>query len=548
MVKTIEIRVPKYATIIAKNLEEALGMSKIFVVTDARQANFSDLRASHKSLVVSGSRSIIWLVVGASPEALKKLRRRFSFGRVQVLNEFDQLTETGLASTDLVVFLSAGDGLQRESLVPVTEIFSQDLEIDLLYGDSGHPTHEKAEPLIFARRPGWSPERLRAHCYVGETLAVRTDLVVRSGGIYDLAIQHPHDRAFRLTENANDIRRWPEVLTVAKLSDSRPSASLKAVVEHCQRQSIEADCELDPSTPSVRVKRRMTKQPTVAVIIATRGTSAEVFGEPRVLVVEAVRSLFEKSTYQNFNVVIVADTPTPKTVIETLQQIGGSRLQVINYDRPFNFAEKNNIGAMSCDSDLILLLNDDTEIITTDALETMVAIFNDEQVGVVGPMLLFEDSTIQSAGHIFSPDPTDLYRARNPETAGPQNLLRVQREVSSLIGACMLIRRDVFEQVGGLCLGFPGNWNDIDFCLKVQLAGFRAVFTPHAQLYHFESKTRIAKRVDAEVGKLGARWGSVLDDDPYFNPRLQRYTNIWKTDSTSQQSLDDALSFLLTIA
>ena len=82
----------------------------------------------------------------------------------------------------------------------------------------------------------------------------------------------------------------------------------------------------------------------------------------------------------------------------------------------------------------------------------------------------------------------------------------------------------------------------------MQLAGFRAVFTPHARLYHFESKTRIAKRVDAEVGKLGARWGSVLDDDPYFNPRLQRYTNIWKTDSTSQQSLDDALSFLLTIA
>jgi GT2 family glycosyltransferase len=356
-------------------------------------------------------------------------------------------------------------------------------------------------------------------------------------------MRHPHDRALRLTENAKNIQRLAEVLTVSKLSDSRPSASLHAVVDHCRRQAIDADCELDSSTPSVRVKRRMTKQPTVAVIIATRGTSAEVFGEQRVLVVEAVRSLFEKSTYQNFNVVIVADTPTPKSVIETLQQLGGSRLQVINYDRPFNFAEKNNIGAMSCDSDLILLLNDDTEIITTDALETMVAIFNDAQVGVVGPMLLFEDSTIQSAGHIFSPDPTDLYRARNPETAGPQNLLRVQREVSSLIGACMLIRRDVFEQVGGLCLGFPGNWNDIDFCLKVQLAGFRAIFTPHARLYHFESKTRIAKRVDAEVGKLGARWGSVLDDDPYFNPRLQRYTNIWKTDSTSKQSLDEALRF-----
>ncbi|MEI8023635.1 MAG: glycosyltransferase [Actinomycetota bacterium] len=520
-------------------------MSKILVVTDTRKANFDELRASHKSLVVCGSSSIIWLVLGISPEALKRLRRRFSFGRVQVVDKFE-LTfddkDDKSAGIDLVIFLSLGDGLQRESLVPVTELFLHHPEIDLLYGDTGHPTNEKAEPLSFARRPGWSPERLRAHCYVGETLAVRSDLVVRSGGIDDLALRHPHDRALLLTENARNIQRLAEVLTIAKSSDSRPSASLQAVVDHCKRQNIEADCELDSSTPSVRVKRRMTTQPTVAVIIATRGTSAEVFGEQRVLVVEAVRSLFEKSTYQNFNVVIVADTPTPESVLDTLREIGGVRLQVINYDRPFNFAEKNNIGAMSCDSDLILLLNDDTEIITTDALETMVAIFNDAQVGVVGPMLLFEDSTIQSAGHIFSPDPTDLYRARNLETAGPQNLLRVQREVSSLIGACMLIRRDVFEQVGGLCLSFPGNWNDIDFCLKVQLAGFRAVFIPHAQLFHFESKTRIAKRVDAEVGKLGARWGSVLDDDPYFNPNLQRYTNIWKTDSTSKRTMDEALA------
>jgi len=255
-----------------------------------------------------------------------------------------------------------------------------------------------------------------------------------------------------------------------------------------------------------------------------------------------VRSLFERSTYQNFNVVVVADTPTPADVLKKLQDLGGERLEIIDYDRPFNFAEKNNLGAMSCESDLILLLNDDTEIITDDALEVLVAMFNDPEVGVVGPMLLFEDSTIQSAGHIFSPDPTDLYRARSPETSGPQNLLRVQREASSLIAACMLIRRDVFEEVGGLCLGFPGNWNDIDFCLKVQLAGYRVIFTPHAHLFHFESKTRIAKRVDAEVGKLGARWGSVLDDDPYFNPRLQRYTNIWKTDSTSKRSTDEALA------
>ena len=518
-------------------------MSEFLVVTDAQGATLDDLVTMHKSLVVSGSKDIKWLVYGAVPDAVKHLQRRWSFRRVRVVATADEFK-----TSEYVVFLNSGDGLYRESLVNVRETFRRNATADLIYGDSAHPTGIKAEPLSFVRRPGWSPERLRAHCYVGETLVVRADLVASAAMMTDLAVRHPHDRALRLGELAENIVRMPEILTMSKSQDTRPSASLTAVVEHCARQKIDATCELDAAVPSVRVKRKLTTEPSVAVIVPTRGTSAEVFGSVRVLVVEAVRSLFEKSTYQNFEVVVVADTPTPQSVLDTLREIGGARLKIIDYDRPFNFAEKNNLGAMSCESDLILLLNDDTEIITSDALEIMVAMFNDPNVGVVGPMLLFEDSTIQSAGHIFSPDPTDLYRARSPEMAGPQNLLRVQREVSSLIAACALIRRDVFEQVGGLCMGFPGNWNDIDFCLKVQLAGYRAVFTPHAHLFHFESKTRIAKRVEAEVAKLGARWGSVLDDDPYFNPKLQRYTNIWKTDSTSKQSLDEALSFLLTVA
>ena len=518
-------------------------MSEFLVVTDAQGATLDDLVATHKSLTVSGSKDIKWLVYGAVPDAIKHLQRRWSFRRVRVV-----ATEDNFKASEFVVFLNSGDGLYRESLVNVREIIRRNSAVDLVYGDSAHPTGVKAEPLSFVRRPGWSPERLRGHCYIGETLVAKAEIVDRAGGITDLVVRHPHDRALRLGECAKNIVRMPELLTLAKERDTRPSASLEAVVAHCARQNIDAQCEFDVTVPSVHVKRNLTTEPSVAVIVPTRGTSAEVFGVERVLVVEAVRSLFEKSTYQNFEVVVVADTPTPRSVLDTLREIGGGRLKIINYDRPFNFAEKNNLGAMSCESDLILLLNDDTEIITAEALEIMVAMFNDPTVGVVGPMLLFEDSTIQSAGHIFSPDPTDLYRARSPETAGPQNLLRVQREVSSLIAACALIRRNVFEKVGGLCMGFPGNWNDIDFCLKVQLAGYRAVFTPHAHLFHFESKTRIAKRVETEVAKLGARWGSVLDDDPYFNPKLQRYTNIWKTDSTSRQSLDEALSSLPTIA
>jgi GT2 family glycosyltransferase len=258
-------------------------------------------------------------------------------------------------------------------------------------------------------------------------------------------------------------------------------------------------------------------------------------------VVNAVRTLVERSTYQNLEFVVVADTPTPAEVRAELSAIGGDRLLIVDYDKAFNFAAKNNIGVAHSSGEFILLLNDDTEVITPDALETMLAMFNDDNVGIVGPMLYFEDGTIQSAGHVFTPDPTDMYRLHPAATRGAHNYVRVQREASSVIAACLLTPRSVFDKVGGLSTQFPGNWNDIDFALKVQQVGYSVIFTPHAKFFHFESKTRVALRIESEVSKLGNRWGDILDDDPYFNPRLQRFINLWRSDLHTERSYEEAL-------
>ena len=171
----------------------------------------------------------------------------------------------------------------------------------------------------------------------------------------------------------------------------------------------------------------------------------------------------------------------------------------------------------------------------------MLAMFNDDNVGVVGPMLYFEDGTIQSAGHVFTPDPKDVYRCKPASIRGAHNYVRVQREASSVIAACLLTPRSVFDKVGGLSTQFPGNWNDIDFALKVQQAGYSVIFTPHAKFFHFESKTRVALRIESEVSKLGNRWGDILDDDPYFNPHLQRYHYMWVSDLHVDADHVDAL-------
>ena len=291
----------------------------------------------------------------------------------------------------------------------------------------------------------------------------------------------------------------------------------------------------------MRVERTLKRQPKVSVIIPTRGSSAEVRGATFPLVVNAVRTLIERSTYQNLEIIVVADTPTPPEVRAELAQIGGDRLLIVDYDKAFNFAAKNNIGVAHSTGEFILLLNDDAEIISPDALATMLAIFEDGKVGIVGPMLYFEDGTIQSAGHVFTPDPTDMYRSQPADTRGAHNYVRVQREASSVIAACLLTSRAVFDAVGGLSTQFPGNWNDIDFALKVQQAGYAVIFTPHAKFFHFESKTRVALRIETEVAKLGGRWGDILDDDPFFNPHLQRFINVWRSDFHTDRSYEDAL-------
>ncbi|NBR92999.1 MAG: glycosyltransferase [Actinobacteria bacterium] len=148
-----------------------------------------------------------------------------------------------------------------------------------------------------------------------------------------------------------------------------------------------------------------------------------------------MQTLLEKSTYQNLEFIVVADTPTPPEVRAELARLGGDRMMIVDYDQAFNFAVKNNIGVAHSSGEFVLLLNDDTEIISPDALETMLAFFADPTVGIVGPILHFEDGTIQSAGHIFSPDPTDMYRLQSADTRGAHNYVRVADVTQGLRGS-----------------------------------------------------------------------------------------------------------------
>lgn len=506
-------------------------MRDCLFVTDATGAVSSALRATAMSIRRLGLTRRRWLVIGGVPQHGPLGRWRFVVG--------DDPT------AEWVAFVPAGDRVTREAMRALREVGD---DVDLVYGDTRHDIKRPDRLPTYQRRPSCSPERLRSHNYVGRFVMARRRLVDAAGGVAALASTDSHDRNLRLFERAARVVRIPEVLNVTPDRNLLPDANPDAVAAHLERAGIDAVVEFDPATPRVRVRRSLARRPLVSVVIPTRGSSAEVRSVSTALVVNAVRSLLERSTYRELEFVVVADSPTPDSVRAELARLGGDRLLIVDYDQAFNFAVKNNIGVAHSNGEHVLLLNDDTEIITPDAIETMLAVLEDPTVGVVGPMLHFEDGSIQSAGHVFTPDPTDMYRLQPAGVRGAHNYVRVQREASSVIAACLLTRRKVYDEVGGLSTRFPGNWNDIDFALKVQQAGYRVVFTPYAGFFHFESKTRVALRIEAEVARLGERWGDILDDDPYFNPRLLRFSNLWRSDFHTDRSYEEALGPTAPIA
>jgi len=350
-----------------------------------------------------------------------------------------------------------------------------------------------------------------------------------------------HDLVLRLTEQARGVAHVPQVLyhwrqsPASVTSDSANKrwafeAGVRAVADHCRRVGIDATVEHTEHDGCYRVIRHVTEQPLVSVVIPTRGSSGRVWGVSRVFVVDAVRSLLEHSTYTNLEFVIVHDTVTPEPVMQALDRLLGDRLVAVEYDRPtFNFSEKMNIGALHATGDLLLLLNDDTELIEPDSIGELVGLLADDDVAMAGAKLLFDDGTLQHGGHVYHHDLMHICDGWSGDSPGPWPLrpLAVARECSGVTAAASLIRRSVFDEVGGFPEALPLNYNDVDLCLKIRDRGYRIVWTPWASWYHFESRTRHSVLRPEEYQFINQRWHTEINNDPYYNLNLAPNRNDW---------------------
>jgi GT2 family glycosyltransferase len=250
----------------------------------------------------------------------------------------------------------------------------------------------------------------------------------------------------------------------------------------------------------------------VSVVVPSIGVTGEVGGRKRLFVVESVRSVLATAQV-DVEVIVVAGREMPAEVADELCALG-SQVRLVEYQQAFNFSAVVNLGAAHSTGEHLLLLNDDTEVVTTDWLTKMIDA-SGEDVGAVGAKLLFEDGTLQHAGHTYRTAAGHVGFGLAGDATGRNGLLLRRREVAGVTAACMLTPYSVFDAVGGFTEILPGNYNDVDYCMKLRTAGWSIVYEPAAVLYHFESRSRVAGIKAEEVEVIQGRWLTHLRDDPF---------------------------------
>lgn len=440
-----------------------------------------------------------------------------------------------LATGEFVSFLDHDDELYPGALEKVAAVLAADPEVDYVYTDEDKLDEDGVRSAPFFK-PDWSPERFRYQMYTCHFGTMRKRIVDEVGGFRsDFEGSQDFDLVFRVTERARRIVHLPEVLygwriiagSAAGDVTAKPYAWMagqRAIQAHCERVGFEAHVHHDMAQPGwYRLEPRLTEEPLVSIIIPTCGITKLVRGEDIPVGIHCLRTLTETSTYDNYEVVIVADTRTDPTFRAEAERLLGDRLTWVPFAKPFNFSEQINLGALHAHGEHLLLLNDDIEVITPDWIESMLMYSRHPGIGAVGAKLLYADGRIQHAG-ITTADPRSgpahLYAGVTGDHPGYFSTLRVANNFLAVTAACLMTPMSVFLEVGGFSELFPASYNDVDYCLKLRQRGQRVAYNPEVEMIHHESASRDSTVSPVETRDFYDRWRPLVGHDPYYNGQL----------------------------
>lgn len=445
-----------------------------------------------------------------------------------------------LASGDFVALLDHDDTLAEHALLLVAQAVNNKSDAQIFYSDEDK-LDKKGERFDPHFKSDWNPDLFYSQNYVSHLGVYKRSLLQAIGGFragvegsqdYDLLLRClDHVRADQIIHIPHVLYHWRTVEGSTALSSDQKSYTTDAGVEslrhHFSHSQPEVCVEPGPVANTYRVRWPLPEiLPLVSLIIPTR--------DRRALTEVAVRSILEKTTYTNYEILILDNGSVELDTLEFFESIQQEdlRVKVIRYDYPFNYSAINNYGARYANGSLIGLINNDVEIISPEWLTEMVSHALRPEIGCVGAKLYFSNDTIQHAGVICSLGGVAGHSHKHFDRNHPGYFYRLllTQNLSAVTAACLIIRKDVFDEVSGLDEeNLKVAFNDVDFCLKVQDAGYRNLWTPYAELYHYESISRGAEdslekiqRFQGEINFMKNKWQSLLEHDPYYSANLTK--------------------------
>ncbi len=385
-------------------------------------------------------------------------------------------------------------------------------------------------------KPDYAIDNLRANNYIchfsvfARKLLKSTELFrPRFDGSQD------HDMILRLTDAAEKIVHVPKLLYYWRSHPGSTAAGINAktyaieaakgaVSDHLRKHGFDhfQISGTKAFETIFKIRYELIGEPLISIVIANKDHESDLR--------RCIDSILSRSTYENYEIIVVENNSESQEIFAYYEELKGkARVRVVTYDGAFNYSLVNNFGVHQSQGEYILLLNNDTQVISVNWLEELLMYAQREDVGAVGGKLYYADKTIQHAGIVLGlgahRTAGHSHYRQHRENLGYMGRLCYAQNVSAVTGACLMIKRKLFMEAGGLDESFAVSLNDVDFCLKVREKGYLNIFTPFAELYHYESKSRglddsgeNARRYDEESSRFRDRWRAVLDKgDPYYN-------------------------------
>ena len=447
-----------------------------------------------------------------------------------------------IATGEFVALLDHDDDLSPQALYKIVEVLNKNQNIDFIYSDEDKLELDgrHVDPFF---KPDWSPDMLMSLNYICHLSVIRKELIDKIGGFrVGYEGSQDYDLILRITEKTNKIYHIPNILyswrkipnstaTVYSAKSYANQASIKALQDSLKRRKISGYVENGLVEGSFRTKYKIIGKPLVSIIIPTKDKTEYLK--------KCVSSILKKTTYDNYEILIVDTGSTEKETKKYYTALGKiKKIKFLNWNKTFNYSSVNNYAVSKSEGKYVLLLNNDTEVITTDWIESMLEHAQRKNVGAVGAKLLYPNGKIQHAGVVLGIKGGNIKRGVAghiqkitldiPQGLAMLNSINIIRNYSAVTAACLMISKEKYLKVKGLDDKFRIAFNDIDLNLKLLNNGYLNVYTPYAKLYHHESisvgtpqqGTRNIDEFNKEIELIITKWDNLLEHDPFYNKNL----------------------------